>query len=385
MSAGSRRVLVATALVAVMCAIVYRSRGILQLGNFSGQRLLHAMAAARISLIIAALAISYLGYVVRALRWQRFCRLLGPTRFVNIFNAILMGFSAMFALGRAGEPIPPLLQARKNNLPISNMFGLYVIERLFDLAGIAVLAALGLLYFPAKLAAGADGHTWLIKVRSTGGVLLLAFSGIVAMVVYFRLHGAGVLKRYLDAWHAGIGWRRRVAVQFDGFSEGLQAIRTFGDLFVAIFYTGVHWTIFTVVYLLMLRAFGGPLLAIGFAASMLILAFTMLGSALQLPGVGGGAQLAAFVVLTRMYAIPPEPAAAAAIILWLVTFSACCLGGVPLLIHEGWSMGDLRRMARAEEAAEDAGTHLKEIGDHASFKSYAVSETLSERSNLRSS
>jgi uncharacterized membrane protein YbhN (UPF0104 family) len=192
-------------------------------------------------------------------------------------------------------------------------------------------------------------------------VLLLGFAVVVGMVVYFRLHGAGVLSRYLVVWHEAHGWRRRVAAQFEGFSEGLQAIRTFSDLLVALFYTGVHWVIFTLVYLLIIRAFGEPLSGIGFAASMLILAFTMLGSVLQLPGVGGGAQLATFVVLTRMYAVPQEPAAAATIILWLVTFASTCIGGVPLLIHEGWSMGDLRRMARAESAAEDAGTHVTEV------------------------
>jgi uncharacterized protein (TIRG00374 family) len=361
MSGRSRRVLVTIVVIAVVCAIAYRSRGILRLGDFSGTRLLQVMAGTRISLLVAAVALSYVGYLVRALRWQRFCRLLGPTRLENVLSAILMGFSAMFALGRAGEPIPPLLQARKNNLPVSNMFGLYVIERLFDLAGIAVLAAFGLMYFPAALAAGADGQAWQTKVRATGGVLLLGFAFVVALVVYFRLHGAGVLSRYLVAWHQGSGWRRRVAAQFEGFSEGLQAIRTFADLLAALFYTGVHWVIFTVVYLLVIRAFGQPLAGIGFAASMLILAFTMLGSALQLPGVGGGAQLATFVILTRMYAIPQEPAAATAIVLWLITFSATCITGVPLLIHEGWSMGDLRRMARAEAAAEDAGTHVTEV------------------------
>ena len=361
MSSGSRRLLVTVGIVAAAGAIIYRSRSILQLGNFSGERLLHAMSGARISLFFAALAVSYVGFFIRALRWQRFCRLLGPTRIINIYNAILMGFSAMFALGRAGEPIPPLLQARKNNLPVSNMFGLYVIERLFDLAGIAVLAAIGLVYFPAALVSGAEGQAWMAKTRATGGVLLLGFGVIVAMVVYFRLHGAGVLQRYLDAWHDGFGWRRRVAGQFQGFSEGLQAIRTFGDLFVAVFYTGVHWVVFTVVTLLTIRAFGAPLAIVGFTAAMLILAFSMLGSALQLPGVGGGAQLATFVVLTRMYGVPPEASAAAAIVLWLITFSAPCIGGVPLLIHAGWSMGDLRELAREEKAAEDAGTHIRNV------------------------
>ena len=376
MSSGSRRLLVTVALILAGGAIIYRSRSILQLGNFSGARLLHAMAGARISLFVAALAISYVGFFIRALRWQRFCRLLGPTRIINIYNAILMGFSAMFALGRAGEPIPPLLQARKNNLPVSNMFGLYVIERLFDLAGIAVLAAVGLMYFPAALASGAEEHLWIAKTRATGGLLLLGFGVIVAITVYFRLHGAGILQRYLDAWHEGIGWRRRVAGQFQGFSEGLQAIRTFGDLFVAVFYTGLHWVIFSLVTLLTIRAFGAPLGVVGFTAAMLILAFSMLGSALQLPGVGGGAQLATFVVLTHMYAVPSEAAAAAAIVLWLITFSAPCIGGVPLLIHEGWSMGDLRRLAREEEAAEETGTH---IGNIATVSVTPVSKTAGPR------
>ena len=203
MKGRSRRFLVTIVVLAVVCAIVYRSRGILRLGDFSGTRLLQVMAGTRISLLVAAVALSYVGYLVRALRWQRFCRLLGPTRLMNVFNAILMGFSAMFALGRAGEPIPPLLQARKNNLPVSNMFGLYVIERLFDLAGIAMLAAFGLMYFPAALAAGADGQAWQTKIRATGGVLLLGFAFVVGLVVYFRLHGAGVLSRYLVAWHGG--------------------------------------------------------------------------------------------------------------------------------------------------------------------------------------
>ena len=361
MSGHARRVLVTIVVVGVVCAVAYRSRGILRLGDFSGARLLHAMAGTRVSLIVAAVALSFVGYLMRALRWQRFCRLLGPTRLVNIYNAILMGFTAMFALGRAGEPIPPLLQARKNNLPVSNMFGLYVIERIFDLGGIAVLAAFGLMYFPAALAAGADGQTWETKIRATGGLMLFGFACVVGMVVYFRLHGAGVLNRYLASWHEAHGLRRRIAAQFSGFSEGLQAIRTFSDLLVALLYTGLHWLIFAVIYLLVIRAFGEPLGGIGFAGSMLILAFTMLGSVLQLPGVGGGAQLATFVVLTRLYAVPQEPAAAAAIILWLVTFATTCIGGVPLLIHEGWSMGDLRKMARAESAAEDAGGHITEV------------------------
>jgi hypothetical protein len=41
--------------------------------------------------------------------------------------------------------------------------------------------------------------------------------------------------------------------------------------------------------------------------------------------------------------------------LWLVSFAVCSLAGVPLLIREGWSLGELRRMAEQEkEVANEA-------------------------------
>jgi hypothetical protein len=68
--------------------------------------------------------------------------------------------------------------------------------------------------------------------------------------------------------------------------------------------------------------------------------------------------VASFIALTQIFGVDPEPAAAAAIVLWLVTFAGSVLAGLPLLIREGWSMGDLRRMAKAEEVAEEHGEHV---------------------------
>ena len=37
---------------------------------------------------------------------------------------------------------------------------------------------------------------------------------------------------------------------------------------------------------------------------------------------------------------------------WLITFASCSLVGVPLLFREGWSMGELRQMARPKKKRE---------------------------------
>jgi hypothetical protein len=91
---------------------------------------------------------------------------------------------------------------------------------------------------------------------------------------------------------------------------------------------------------------------------MLLLAVTLVGSVLQLPGIGGGAQIASFVGLTKIFGVEPEPATAIAVVLWLITFAGCILAGIPLLIHEGLSMGELRQLARAEAEAEETGRHI---------------------------
>jgi hypothetical protein len=81
---------------------------------------------------------------------------------------------------------------------------------------------------------------------------------------------------------------------------------------------------------------------------MLLLAITLVGSVLQLPAVGGGAQALAIFAYTQVFGVEKEAAVAAALVLWLVTFASCSIAGLPLLIHEGFSFGQLREMAEHE-------------------------------------
>src|SRR5208283_3380091 len=88
--------------------------------------------------------------------------------------------------------------------------------------------------------------------------------------------------------------------------------------------------------------------------AMLVLVFTMVGSAIQLPGVGGGAQALSIIAFTRLYGVEQETAVAAALVLWQVTCASCTLAGVPSLFREGWSLGDLRRLSQHEDEQIDA-------------------------------
>ena len=352
MRASSRKLLVAAVGLGVLGFVAYRARGLLHFGDFSGEKLLHAIRDANPFLLLLSVVAIYGCYALRALRWKVFQRNLGSSHFWNIYAMTLAGFSAVFLLGRAGEPIRPLLLARREKQPVSGMFGIYVLERLFDAASTAVIAAIGLLLFQSHPHAGKMSSAMQAAAKTTGWALFLGVVGAVAVLVYLRLHGMAMLERQLQGVIASHGWRARLARIGLGFARGVQTIRSWGQLALAVLYSTAHWFLVLLVYLWVSHSFGGKLASITLSDAMLVMAFTLVGSAVQVPGVGGGSQAGSIIAYTAIFGVEREPAVAAAIVLWLISFAMCSVVGVPLLIREGWSLGELRRMAKSEEASE---------------------------------
>lgn len=351
MHTSSRKLLIVLAGLVLVGIVVYQSSGFIHKANFSGQRLLHAVRGANLYLLLLAVVVIYTCYAVRALRWQLFQGNLGASRFWAIYKMTLAGFAAIFILGRAGEPVRPLLLARKEKLPIADMFGIYALERLFDTASTAVIAALALLLFNSHANNGETATALGTAAKTAGSLLFAGVTGAVIFLVYLRLRGTAVLEQWLRGWREAHGWRGSVSRILLGFARGVQAIRSMSELLVAILYSAVHWFLVLLVYYWGSRSFGGRLGTLSLGDVMLVMAFALVGSVVQLPAVGGGAQIASVLVYTKMFGVETEPATAAAIVLWLIGFAACSLAGVPLLVHEGMSLGKLRELAKHEKEA----------------------------------
>src|SRR5713226_8174480 len=179
MRSSSRKLLIAVILLCVLGFLSYRTSGFIHAAGFSWAKVLQAVREADPYLLIQCIVAIYVCYAIRSLRWKLFQRNLGPSRFWPVYAMTLAGFSAIFLLGRAGEPVRPLLLARKEKLPIADMFGIYVLERLFDTATTAVVAASGLLIFHASGKANESTARFAAAAKTTGIALAL---GVVAAV-----------------------------------------------------------------------------------------------------------------------------------------------------------------------------------------------------------
>src|SRR5713101_3031051 len=365
MRASSRKLIVLLLGLVVLGFVVYRSSGMIHLADFSGTKLLHAIRNARVSYLLLSILAIYACYAVRALRWREFQKHVGQAHFWDIYEMTLAGFAAVFLLGRAGEPVRPLLLARKGKLPVADTFGIYVLERLLDTASTAVIAAIGLLVFTTHVHNGEAASTLQTAAKTGGSLLAAGVLGAAVLLVYVRLHGSAMLERRLQGWLASHGWRASVAKIILGFIRGVQTIRTIRDLAEAVIYSAIHWAMVLAVYFLVTQSFGGKLRELSLGDVMLVLAFTLVGSVVQLPAVGGGSQALAIFAYTRVFGVESEPAVAAAIVLWLISFAFCSLAGVPILIREGFSLGQLKELAEHEktilekEAVAGAGTNMR--------------------------
>jgi uncharacterized protein (TIRG00374 family) len=354
MSSTTRKIFLAILVALVVVFIVHQVRGLSHVGNFSAAKLLEAVRSANLLYLAAGLAIIYICYGIRSLRWQVFQRNLGFAHYANILKMTIAGFGAIFLLGRAGEPVRPLLIARKEKLPVADIFGVYILERLFDAASTAVIAAIALILFQAQAHTGDTAGRLEAAARTAGTLLFAGILTAIGLLIYLRLHGSTWLEARLTGWRRTPGWHSTVARMLIGFVGGVQTIKSWSDLFFAVVYSALHWFLIVVVYFLTIHSFGGELHTLTLGDAMLVVAFSLVGSAVQLPAVGGGSQLASFVVLTAIFNVDAASATVAALVLWLVTFASASFGGVPLLLHEGFSLGQLRAMGE-EERQEEAG------------------------------
>src|ERR1700676_5456273 len=169
MQSSSRKLLVVVAVVLALAYAIYRSSGMIQGASFSGTKLLQAVRGANPYLLILSVVAIFVCYALRSLRWQLFQGNLGSSHFWTIYKMTLAGFCAVFLLGRAGEPVRPLLLARKEKLPIADMYGIYALERIFDVFSAAVIAGIALLVEKRHVPVA----------NATGVVLIVGVVGVV--------------------------------------------------------------------------------------------------------------------------------------------------------------------------------------------------------------
>lgn len=301
-------------------------------------------------LLLLSIFLNLLTLLIRAVRWRFFVDPIKKCSPWTLFNAQALGFSSIYLVGRAGEVVRPAYIAKVENLPFTSQLAVWAIERVYD--GICLVAIFALaLYFAPLRASSAHGAELLAKMRAAALVILLFCVFVIACLAIYHAYSAGVIE-WVErrAARAPAAMRKHILHFLHSFSAGLGVLRSAGDFSASVLCSVILWTVSITGLWVMLHSLGGRLAGLSWWAAALAGFFAAVGLAVQLPGVGGGYQVALLLALRDVFHMPAEAAAGGAILTWVAVMAPCLLLGLILVACGGLSFGKLRTIVKEEES-----------------------------------
>jgi hypothetical protein len=297
--------------------------------------------------VAAAIALIYASYWVRAARWSLLLSSMRPTTAGRLLPPTLIGFTGLAMMGRAGELVRPYLIARREGVTVTSQLAIWTVERLFDAGAFAVLLTVNLLI--------ASNLPFAASFRRAGLMLMLAVAAI-AVGAFLGFRHRARLTRWLPGQllNPGAGMGRTVAGKIEVFTRGLYTIREPAALLKVFAASLLVWMLIASAVTAVMHAYPPPLRDLPFSRGVLLIAFSMVGSFLNVPTVGGGTQLAVIAALTGVLGIPPELAASSGIMFWLVGHMAVAPVGLFLAHRERVSLRRIARDPRPDDSRKAA-------------------------------
>jgi len=308
--------------------------------------------------IFHGVALIYLAYFLRAVRWKIFLR---PVRqqasILGLVSPTIVGFTGLALLGRPGELIRPYLIARRENLTFASQVAVWAVERIFDVGGFTVLMVAAI-FLPSKLRTFAETAPPEVRhwIHVTGYGLIALVLGLLSAAVVMAYRGNRIARWVEDRFsHLAENLGHRIAQKIREFTTGLKTVHGPFAFLQLSAVSVLMWWVIALAYKEVTHAYGAPMATMSTTKVLLLMGSSMIGSMAQLPGVGGGSQLATISALDHVFDIvPKELAVSCGIMLWLVTFVAVVPVGLVLAHRERLSLRRLSaESAEAEESESD--------------------------------
>src|SRR5579871_6474705 len=139
--------------------------------------------------ILHGIALIYLAYVLRAVRWKIFLRPLRPqASTTSLVAPTVIGFTGLALLGRPGELIRPYLIAKGESLTFSSQMAVWTVERIFDIGAFAILLVVAV-FWPGTTVHAVHDY---VSVRVFGLLFLALVAGLSLMAIVIARNGEAV-------------------------------------------------------------------------------------------------------------------------------------------------------------------------------------------------
>jgi len=336
----TKRIIVSVVVVAALAGLVYLQ--FREWRHFDWSVFWEQTAGTRKLYLLSAVGLIYLTYLLRSVRWKVFLRPVRRARSVDFIAPTLIGFTGLALLGRPGEFARPYLIARREGLTMSSQVAVWAVERIFDIGSFTVLMTIDIFSMDFSR------YPVLEHYRNDflfAGVVLIGLVAALAGSAYLIRRSAAAVARWVHRRFAGWapGFAHHAEQKVYAFSEGLNTIHDLGSFAQLTGLSLLIWFLIAVTYRQVMHAYPSPLRELTVSNVVLIIGFSMVGSLVQLPAIGGGMQAATIGGINHYFGVPGEMAVSCGIMLWLVCFMVVIPVGLILAHREHVSFTKMSR------------------------------------------
>ena len=324
----SRKLLFLLVLSAIVLIVAYRWQD----WDFDWSLFFSTLRSLQPGWLAASVFLTLLSYVSRAFRWQVLLSPLKTVRIEPLLTSTLVGFSAIYVLGRAGELVRPVWLTRREQVPLTATIATVIVERFLDSLMLVAMFASSLIFI--EVAASATSSLSLLK--ETAWVMVFASAAGIGLMFAFRSNVDRIV-RFVPI--------KRVAALLQSFAEGLSFLKRRQTLVLAIAHSVALWVVIALQFWFTLL---GMNFNFSLQAATLVMVGAAIGSIAQVPGVGGGFQAGFVFCMTTFFEVPAEQAIAASLVAWVFSYVPTIVITGIYMIVQGMSFNDLRAAATRE-------------------------------------
>jgi hypothetical protein len=286
-------------------------------------------------------AVVLASYLARALRWQVMLRSVNPySSLWRILSNTFIGFTAIALFGRPGELVRPYLIARSEEVTLPSQMAAWLLERIYDLLAALLLFGIGLAAFDPTGRPIGPALQWVLQ---TGGLLVTLLGAVCLVILIAAARGGDTLTQRLRDALAFLpsALYTKISGALTNFAAGLASCGRPADIGLITLYTIFEWAAILGACAFILWAFPQTN-SLSALDVVVYLGFVSFGGIVQIPGIGGGTQIVAFLVLSQLFAIQAAPAMGIAIACWIATWVVVVPFGLLLAARQGLSWGSLK-------------------------------------------
>lgn len=300
-------------------------------------KLWEASSQANLYYWIPALLIQYLLMLIRALRWQYLMRSIKGIGVWSLFSATTIGFMANNLLpARMGEFVRAYVIGNKEEVSITSSFATIIVERIFDMITVLLLAMAVFLLF--DLPGGVSEIKDMVK-RGAYGLMVVIMVAVLFLyfLVGYREKCLSVIRGILRPFPERL--QEQSALFLGSLASGLEIVKGGRPLFMVSLYSILTWLVSALPIYIITASFGFWLPFSSALLILILLAFAV--SVPSSPGYVGPFHYAVYLGL-GFYGIGKEEAIGMAIVMHLSQFVPLVVLGLFLVWREKLSFSKIK-------------------------------------------